>query len=229
VTSGPSAKPGSNLLALGVAVVALVVALASGVLALYAVGKSGTATQPAAGGPARGVATTTGPAPAGGGGPPAATDAGTPAAPASPGQLDPHANYTVKYQGKQLTLHVSCNGYANYIDLDEPRVNVDSNKADLQLYCTSQEEYFQLPAGVRGADAPSATATPNDCVDAMQRAALNDQSHIPVTTQVVLCLATSYGDATTQGIKQKIAVLQVQQLAKDGTVTAVVSAWEVPS
>jgi hypothetical protein len=157
----------------------------------------------------------------------------TPAESATPGQLDPKANYTSKYQQQVLTLRAptQCCGSLG-IDLDEPRVDVDDAHADL-LFANSNsnahQPIFTLPSGVSATPGRSPAETPNDCVETIRTGPLGDRASIPITRDVVLCLATSSEAATGQGITRKVVLVTVTAInSQDGSVDVTVSAWNAP-
>jgi hypothetical protein len=146
--------------------------------------------------------------------------------------LNPQAVYTPVYSGEVLNPQVTGDSQA-YVDLDEPRVGADFNKADIRLDVSFRVDvpYFQVTSEAddhAAAEAGSPTLTPEDCADLIRTGPLPDDAQVPAQRGTVLCIATSPTSAAAQGINQRIAVLHVTALGDDGRVTIEVSAWEVP-
>jgi hypothetical protein len=70
-------------------------------------------------------------------------------------------------------------------------------------------------------------ATPEDCADAIQTSPLTKP--IAPSESTVLCIQTSADDASKQGVSQKLARISIKSVNKEDVVTALVSAWNVPS
>jgi len=154
----------------------------------------------------------------------------TPAPSATPGQINPKADFgTPVYQDKLLTLHpTDC--ATTYIDLDEPRVGSAQQYSDLTFTggCSSTGPVFNFGSRVGVAVATDPNEQPGECADMIQTGPLSSQYAIPLRQGVLLCLATSGEDAITQGIPQKIAVIEVRAVGADSTVSVYVTAWNVP-
>jgi hypothetical protein len=159
----------------------------------------------------------------------APTDAASTVGPVGP-PTDPAANYTKAYDKQNLDLQAACSATV-YIDLDEPRVGVSSAKNDLMLYrnCSDQAAIFQLPADVVGSTSDSPGLTPQDCADKNRKSPIGENLGVPAKKGVVMCIATSLGKAREQGLKQKVALLEVNAEGKDGKVSVTVTAWNVPN
>jgi hypothetical protein len=227
--------PRKSRFAIAVAFVALLLALTSSVLAIYAIGIANGARdaqgQPAAQGrtPAPGAAPTVA-AP----NPPqsaaAAPSFAVPTARPSAGELDPKASFTEAYtpSTQTLTIHPP-NGYGNReIDLDRPQV--DQGASDLTVSFGSDGSMtFRFPNGVRGAQAADQNVQPSDCADLIQRGALSHDTPVPVgTPNLTLCVTTSFDEAKTQGISWKMVVVHVASIGNDRTVQLSVKAWNIP-
>lgn len=223
------------MLALAVAVVALLVAALSLVVAWRAVDQAGVARDIAAG---RGGSADRTDAP----GEASPRDEDPP--PDAPGPDDPSATdepdipelneqtkFAPKYTKEELRLQTTCDESVD-VDLDEPRVGVSDN-GEVQFgvdkcYGESGQGFFTLLRGTFGASVATATLTPNDCVQRIRTGPLAAEVKVPVRQGVVLCVITSGADARTQGVPQKIVVLEVRAVSADWLVTVQVSSWNVP-
>jgi hypothetical protein len=228
-------KSRRGLLTLSVAVLALLVAVASAALSWRALdqandardianAKGGVPVGPASAQPT-GVSTPN-PSPE----PPATADVPTP--PPAEGEapvLDAQTQYGVKYTNQSMTIPAGCNDNV-YIDLDEPRVGVDPGDADVQYYdpCGNDPATLDLSDQVRGSEAPTTTVTPIECADRIRTSPLG-QGKQPVRTGRVFCIMTSLGAAKSRGDTWKMVVLSVVATGQDGTVSVKASAWDIPA
>ena len=146
---------------------------------------------------------------------PAQTASSTFATPTDTGGVNPQANYTLSYEDKEL--HIPQNVQ---VDVDEPRVNVQ-NGYDFQY------TYRGFQINNAAAVARSSNATPEDCADAIQTSPLTQP--IAPSEQLVLCIQTSSDDASEQGVSQKLARISIKSINKEEVVTALVTAWNVPT
>ena len=129
--------------------------------------------------------------------------------------VNPQANYTLSYEDKEL--HIPQNVQ---VDLDEPRVNAQ-NGGDFHY------DYRGFQTNNAAAVARSSNATPQDCADAIQTSPLTQP--IAPSEQLVLCIQTSSDDASEQGVSQKLARISIKSINKAEVVTALVTAWNVPT
>jgi hypothetical protein len=148
-------------------------------------------------------------------GEPTQTAASTFATPTDTGGVNPQANYTLSYEDKEL--HIPQNVQ---VDLDEPRVNAQ-NGGDFHY------DYRGFQTNNAAAVARSSNATPQDCADAIQTSPLTQP--IAPSEQLVLCIQTSSDDASEQGVSQKLARISIKSINKAEVVTALVTAWNVPT
>ena len=236
----PAAPAGAKrsrgvLLALGVSALALLVAAVSLVVAWRAVDQAGDAKRFALAG-GGGVAAPATEVPATTAAPPPTTAAptGTPAPPdptstADPAPLDERTVYTVTYEKQVLTLKAGCNDNM-YIDLDEPRANVEYSDYDLGFVnrCQGGTSNLNLGEGVEGSEAGNPQMTPHDCAERIRTSPIGTDAQVPVRKGVVLCLTTSLAKARGKGDSQRMVRLEITGTADDGTVTLQSTAWNIP-
>jgi hypothetical protein len=231
----PGGSRKGMVIAVLVAALALVIALVAGGFAIYFKGRADGAGQNNAADrqptPGQNQPTATA-APASTPTDTPATTAPTPGTAPTPAELDPKAKYDPAYPQTNLILNPSaCSSV--YIDLDEPRVNVDATHGDLTVRtgCGHQQPTFELGGQVLASRAADANATPNDCARGVQTGPLSNQNRIPITAQppLVLCVVTSPQAAFSQGIPRKVVLLQIKGISQDQTVDVVVTAWKVPN
>jgi hypothetical protein len=233
----PARRSRSAGVALGVAALALLFAVVSLVVAWRAVDQAQDARQFALAGDDSVVAANQTPA-----APPAATTQAPPATSAAPAgepvnpapsgtgepPLDERTVYTAKYEGQSLTLKTDQCGETMAADLDEPRANTGAG-VDIVLNgdCSNRPAYFSMGAGVSASQSGSPGMTPQDCAERIRTAPLGE-STVPVRQGVVLCLTTSFGEATERGDNQRLVVFEVTGVANDGAVTIKSTAWDIP-
>jgi hypothetical protein len=238
-TKSDQAPPGSRrgTIAVGVALLALIVSLASAVFAWRAIdqandardmalaggGRSSPGTDPAGGGVTTAPTTDAGPAATTKA--PAADPNATPAAPV----LNEQTKYRVKYTKRAMNLQTRC-GSDLYIDLDEPRVRVDASVAELSfsMPCGTDPAYFKL-TGAEGSAVESPKITPSDCNDKIQLSPVGDDVQLPARQGRVLCVKTSLGRADAAGDTWKMVVVEVTATGEDGVVSIEASAWDIPT
>jgi len=151
----------------------------------------------------------------------------------SPGDIDPGAAFTNSYaEQQQLTLHAPGQCQAQFdVDVDEPRVGVDDNVADLflsQACGAGQPLSFQFGASTAAIARPSDPGTPSGCAELVRTGALGEGMQVSVAVGVSLCLVTDPRAARQQGISWKIVFIHVNNVAPGGLVTVTISAWNVP-
>jgi hypothetical protein len=151
-----------------------------------------------------------------------------------PPLLDERTSYTVKYTKQSLTMSGSCSyssGTSMYVDLDEPRANVDDDGADFQFRsgCNSSEPAaFFLGRNVNGGLVDNPNATPQECTDRIRRAPVGDAS-IPVRQGAAICLTTSYSAARARGDLWRVVLIVVTGVPDQRTVTVEATAWNIPT
>jgi hypothetical protein len=224
-----------GLVTVCVAVLALIVALASAALSWRALdqandardiakaGQGGVPAGAASGQPV--VASTLEPSAAG----TPTVDVPTEPAEGEPPVLNAQTQYGVKYANQSMTIPAGCGDYIN-IDLDEPRVSVDQGDADVQYLdpCGNDPGTLALSDDVQGSEAPATTVTPIECADRIRASPLG-QGKQPVRTGRVFCITTSLGAAKSRGDTWKMVVLSIVATGKDGTVSIKASAWNIPA
>ncbi|MDQ7907945.1 hypothetical protein RB614_25805 [Phytohabitans sp. ZYX-F-186] len=234
----PAKRSRGALLAVGVSTLALLVAVVSLAVAWRAVDQAGDAKRFALAGAADVPAPVTqAPAPPATTGAPPPTEAPATDAPiapdptstAEPAPLDERTVYTVEYEKQVLTLKAGCND-SMYIDLDEPRANVEYNDYDLGFTrrCQGGTSNLGLGEGVEGSESGNPQMTPHDCAERIRTAPIGTDAAVPVRKGVVLCLTTSLASARAKGDSQRMVRLEITGAADDGTVTLQGTAWNIP-
>jgi hypothetical protein len=139
--------------------------------------------------------------------------------------VQPTAIYRVHYQAQRLRVPIVQTSadydYNDYIDLDEPRVGGDERGAELSL-----DQTGSFSSSLPRAQVSSPNASAQDCAQAIRTAPLTRD--VAASKDLNLCFQTDLDTATAQGITQKIVLLSVTAVAKDGTVNVMVTAWDVP-
>jgi hypothetical protein len=226
-----------GLIALAAAIAALVVASAALVVGWRALDQAGAARDianariPSAptGAPAQDATT----------GPPAAQLPTDPTGPATE-PVDPAATGTVptlnartvydkKYTNESLKMSAGCGDTVN-IDLDEPRLRVATENAELTFDtpCGARTSTFTFTSGVAGSAVESADTTPAECNDKIRTSPLGEIPQ-PVRRGRVFCVMTSLDNARGSGDTWKMVVVEIKSTAEDGTVTIEANAWNIPN
>jgi hypothetical protein len=227
----PAAKSrvGSTWIAVGVAVVALLLSLVATSISLYALSRGPGGTKTDAGGTPKATVAAT----STGGQLESPRPADSPSATTSPTQLDvlsPEAQCETAYKTQELNPMASSSD-TTYIDLDEPRVLQSREKSDLYVqreYTTSAVPFFVFESGTEVAMAQEPTVQPADCANLIRTAPVQDRQRVPAQRGNVICVATSLAAAAEAGIKQKMVVIYVTDLPSSGRVTIRLSAWKIP-
>jgi hypothetical protein len=225
--SPPWRRPPGRSLSGVLAGVALLLGLAALLVSLVALGRAGSARHNAPS--AAGSAGNPPPAVVGGdtGGTSGTDTTGTggPGAASATGSIEPTALYRVRYQGQHLRIPIvrttSNYDYNDYIDLDEPRVGVIQDGADLWLSDTGS---FSSDLPRAEVDSPNMSA--QDCAQDIRTAPLT--ADVAASKGLNLCFLTDLGAASAEGITQKIVLLSVNSISRDDTVNVTVTAWDVP-
>lgn len=234
----PAAAPrpggrGLAVLALGIAGLALLLALGSTIFAWRAVDQAhdakDIALRPAAGASAASAPASDAPSPAA---PTASGDTPPDDVPRSPGEappLDERTVYRSRYDKQPLTFKVPC-GNRMYADLDEPRVMNESTGAEIKFImgCGNDPSAFTLQDGVDGSEDASAGMTPPACGDKIRTAPIATGAGIPVRKGTAICVTTDYGNARAHGDPWRMILLEVMGVANDGAATVRVTAWDIP-
>ncbi|MGC4888530.1 hypothetical protein [Micromonospora sp. DT227] len=246
---GPSGGPGRPVgvprsggrglvvLALGVAGLALLLALGSAIFAWRALDQAQDAkdialrsgpivSASATGEPDGGAQTPASSAPTEAGG---TTPDDTPRSPGEAPPLDERTVYRPSYQKQPLVLKASCSN-SMYADLDEPRTRNDATGADIRFSrgCGNEPSTLRLEDGVEGTDATSASATPQECAEKIRTALIGEGQPIPVRKGTTICVTTDYAYAKAHGDPWRMALIEVIGVANDGSTTLQVTGWDIP-
>jgi hypothetical protein len=148
---------------------------------------------------------------------------------ATPTEIDPSAQFSIAYQGQNLTIRsIGCNNpNQSYVDLDEPRILIAQSKGSEFGY--SDCDPGQIRSDLLFAQVAGPNATPADCLETIR----TDPGRSPVvpTAKMTLCFLTSQNDAADQGISQKLVFVTVNSVTVDaniGVLNVTVKAWAVP-
>ncbi|MEV0429280.1 hypothetical protein [Micromonospora sp. NPDC050495] len=234
----PAAAPrpggrGLAVLALGVAGLALLLALGSTIFAWRAIDQAhdakDIALRPAPGTSAASAPASDAPTAAA---PTATGETPTEDVPRSPGEappLDERTVYRPRYDKQPLTFKVPCSNRM-YADLDEPRVMNESTGAEIKftMGCGNTPSYFTLQDGVDGSEDASAGMLPPACGDKIRTAPIATGAAIPVRKGTAICVTTDYGNARAHGEPWRMILLEVMGVANDGAATVRVTAWDIP-
>jgi hypothetical protein len=144
--------------------------------------------------------------------------------------LDAQTQYKTRYTGQPLKIAAGC-GQTVYLDLDEPRVQVDTSIAEFNYYdgCGGEPAHFRMQSGIDGSQVPSTSVTPVECAEQIRANPLLHNANIPVHRGDVFCVTTSLDNARAAGISWKMVMLTILATAQDGTVSLKANAWDIPS
>jgi hypothetical protein len=151
-----------------------------------------------------------------------------------PPKLDERTTYEVKYTKQALTMSGRCqysSGTSMYVDLDEPRVDVESEGSDFVFRsgCNATDPAeFLLGDNVSGGQMDNPNATPQECTDRIRRAPIGEAA-IPVRQGLVICLTTSYSAARARGDKWRVVLIVVTGFTDLRAVTVEATAWNIPT
>jgi hypothetical protein len=212
--AGLLSAAGLPVVALGVALLASLVAgvsLLVGMVAVSRVGNPVPAAERVAAGPSAPSATEVDPG--------AASQAVLPAPPVS----SPSPSYLPVYTDQVLRVgRFTCEGTP--VDLDEPRV-LPIAGADLAYRTCEDGPHLDLDAAARFAVVDVPTATADDCLDAIR---LNPSvGWLTPDENVTACVLTSPTAAAAQRISQKLVRLRVDSIDTNGTLLLSLAAWAV--
>jgi hypothetical protein len=148
---------------------------------------------------------------------------------ATPTEIDPSAQFSVAYQGQNLTIRsVGCGtGDLSYVDLDEPRILLAQSKGS--EFGFDDCDPGQVRSDLLFAQVPGPNATPADCLETIR----TDPGRSPIApaSKMTLCFLTSQNAAAEQGISQKLVFVTVNSVTVDnntGVLSVTVKAWTVP-
>jgi hypothetical protein len=151
-----------------------------------------------------------------------------PADPTTPAEvtLDPQRVWDVKYAPRDLTVQVT---RPRYIDLDAPLVD-DSQGEDISLVSVQGgATSIRFADGVTVASADSDGITPYDCTQKIRYSPLDAATTYNFRKGDVACVQTSRQAAAQRGESQQMVVLKIKDISAGGTVVLTARAWRVPS
>ncbi|WP_130400311.1 hypothetical protein [Micromonospora violae] len=220
---------------IGVAVLALLLALGSAAVSWRALDQAQTARDIAsARGPAAPSAPAAEPIPSG----PAvsadpeqtaASPEEPPRSPGTPPEITAETVYKPKYENQSLTLKTADCFAKMQVDLDEPRANVGSGKADVELGCRNNTPWFELAPGVEGSEAAKAGMKPGECGDAIRSAPIAAQTRVPLRKGSWLCVTTNFQTASAQRDEWRMILVEIVSIGNDGAVVIRATAWDIPT
>ncbi|WP_430788599.1 hypothetical protein [Actinoplanes sp. G11-F43] len=143
--------------------------------------------------------------------------------------LDARTQYTDRYDSEDLRVPVDCNS-AIYVDLDEPRMKVESSLAEFyyQNPCGTSTAFINLSDGVEGSVVTSTAVTPVECAENIRRSPMSSDRY-PIRRGQVYCIKTSLDTARSSAVTWKMVLVEVTATGQDGTVTFRASAWDIPA
>jgi hypothetical protein len=151
-----------------------------------------------------------------------------PAAPTDAPAAESPTAFEVGYEAQPMRFQIGCSA-SLYIDLDEPRVNVDDEHSDLRYVSTCGTNPPSLALGA-GADAGSQvttdTRTAEDCTEQIRTSPLGPRATVPVQAGLMLCVLTSLADARARGDSRHLVLLTVTGLAGNATASLTVTSWD---
>jgi hypothetical protein len=134
------------------------------------------------------------------------------------------------YQQEPMKFQVGCSA-ALFVDLDEPRANVDDAHHDLRYdsRCGSNNPTLALGPGADGGSQVGAdTRTAADCEKQIRTKPLGPRAVVPVGKGLMLCVLTSLADARERDDTQKLVLLEVTGLSDRGTASLRATSWTIP-
>ncbi len=137
---------------------------------------------------------------------------------------------TAGYQQEPMKFQIGCSA-ALFVDLDEPRANVDDTHHDLRYdsRCGTNNSTLALGPGADGGSQVTAdTRTAADCDKQIRTSPLGPRAVVPVSKGLMLCVLTSPADARERDDTQKLVLLEVTGLSDRGTATLRATSWVVP-
>jgi hypothetical protein len=152
----------------------------------------------------------------------------SPAVSAGAPTADPPTTFEIGYEAQPMRFQIGCSA-SLFVDLDEPRVNVDDKHSDLRYVSTCGTNPPSLALGA-GADAGSQvtadTRTAEDCTEQIRTSPLGPRATVPVQAGLVLCVLTSLADARAREDSQHLVLLTVTGLAGNATASLTVTSWD---
>ena len=134
---------------------------------------------------------------------------------------------TAGYQQEPMKFQIGCSA-ALFVDLDEPRANVDDTHHDLRYdsRCGTNNPTLALGPGADGGSQVSAdTRTAADCDKQIRTSPLGPRAVVAVRKGLMLCVLTSLADARERDDTQKLVLLEVTGLSDRGTASLRATSW----
>ncbi len=131
------------------------------------------------------------------------------------------------YQQEPMKFQIGCSA-ALFVDLDEPRANVDDTHHDLRYdsRCGTNNPTLALgPGADGGSQAAADTRTAADCEKQIRTSPLGPRAVVPVRKGLLLCVLTSLADARERDDTQKLVLLEVTGLSDRGTASLRATSW----
>lgn len=146
-----------------------------------------------------------------------------------PSAIDPGAAFSIAYQDQPLTIRSPACRYSNSmtVDLDAPRINPSDGTQEIGYSgCTPGS----ISTGLPFAQLASSTSGPKDCLQQIQTNL--GVSPIAPSNGLTLCFVTDKAEATSEGIPQKIVIMNIESVSSDGVhgiLYVSLTAWKVPN
>jgi hypothetical protein len=141
----------------------------------------------------------------------------------------PESTFEAGYAAEPLTFQIGCSATL-FVDLDEPRANVDETHSDLRYYsrCGANTPTLALgPGADSGSQVAADVGTATDCEDSIRTSPLGPRAAVEVRKGVALCVLTSLADARERADTQKMVLLEVTALGDTGTASLRATSWIV--
>jgi hypothetical protein len=145
------------------------------------------------------------------------------------GSASPAPDYAVGYASESLKFQVGCSAVL-FVDLDEPRANVDDQHHDLRYTskCGTSAPTLALgPGADGGSEVAPDTRTADECVRQIRTSPLGPRAGVAVRPGLKLCVLTSLRDARERADTQKLILLEVSALSDEGTASLRATSWIV--
>jgi hypothetical protein len=144
-------------------------------------------------------------------------------------ELNAQTQYKQRYTDETLRVPATC-GSTTAIDLDEPRVKVESSFAEFSHYdpCGSGAPYLNLGDRVEASLVASSIVTPVECAEQIRTSPVSSDNQ-PVRRGQVYCVKTSLDAARASAGTWKMVLVEVTATGQDGAVTFKATAWDIPA
>jgi hypothetical protein len=212
----PARSRGGAGLTYVVSVLAVLIALGSTVVALYALDVARDAksrTADVAGQPA-----------------PVPGDDATPStaasAVASPTPTRPRLQFTAETQRAELRVPPADGCVSVFVDLDSMQVGVDNGHEFYLSNCLGSLE-LRIDR-TSGAATTQPNPSPEVCVALLAGPPTNAELRLPARAGLTFCLLTNKDEAVRQGQPQRVGIVEVRAVNSDRSVTLAVSTYRVP-